>query len=94
MTIGEALRRFRTEFKLNQETVAEKLELTRQAYSFYEVDKGIPPAHKIVKLAQTYDVSADYLLGLSDEPRPTKYDAQEVKTAFALRDAVRAVVAQ
>ena len=94
MTIGEALRRFRAEFKLKQEEAATALGLTRQAYYFYEVDKGIPPADKILKLATVFNVSTDYLLGLSDEPRPKKYDEREVAEAFALRDVFSAMLKQ
>lgn len=92
MTIGESLKRFRSEFKLKQEDVAAVLGLTRQAYYFYETDKAIPPAQKIVELSTTYGVSADYLLGLTDEAHPKKYGDDEVKEAFALRDALRAIL--
>ena len=76
MTIGEALRRFRAEFKLKQDDVAGVLGLTRQAYYFYETGKATPPAQKIVELSKVYGVSADYLLGLSNAPiNPTVTDA-------------------
>ena len=70
MTIGDALRRFRAELNLTQDDVAEVLKVSRQAYHFYERDKANPPAQKIVELARAFDVSTDYLLGLSDTPRP------------------------
>lgn len=70
MSISEALRRFRKEFDLNQKTVADALEMMPQAYYKYESGKVVPSANVILKLSQSFNVSADYLLGLSDLPRP------------------------
>ena len=68
MEIKESLKRFRKEFKLNQTQVATTLEIPYQSYQCYEYGKNIPSASIIVKLATAYNVSADYLLGLSDDP--------------------------
>ena len=67
MTITESLKRFRTKFNLKQKDIAKFLEVTPQAYQVTE-SKGSPSALAIVKLANHYNVSADYLLGLSDTP--------------------------
>lgn len=89
MTIGEALRRFRTTHNLTTSQVAAALGIPYQSYQNYEI-KGVNPGATVIKnIAQKFDVSADYLLGLSDDPRPKKYDDQEVQAAFALRDALR-----
>ena len=41
-----------------------------------------------------YDLnaSADYLLGLSDNPRPTQIDDNEIREALALRNALKGVL--
>ena len=70
MTVSEALRRFRKEFDLNQQEVAKTLDMMPQSYYRYETGKYSPRADDIIKLATAYGVSADYLLGLSDLPRP------------------------
>ena len=70
MTVSEALRRFRKEFSLNQQEVAKTLDMMPQSYYRYETGKYSPRADDIIKLSQAYGVSADYLLGLSDLPRP------------------------
>ena len=67
MTITESLKRFRTKFNLKQKDIAKFLEVTPQAYQVTE-SKGNPSALAIVKLATAYNVSTDYLLGLSDIP--------------------------
>lgn len=69
--IGESLKRFRAEFKLKQGDVASSIGILQQLYYKYESGKVTPSANVIYKLAKTYDVSADYLLGLSDNPAPT-----------------------
>ena len=92
MTIGESLRRFRKEHGITQTGIADKLGILQQTYYKYETDKVTPSAEFIIKLAQVFDVSADYLLGLSDKPRPQEYDEREVEEAFALRDALKNVM--
>lgn len=92
MTIAEALKRFRLNKGLTQAEVADKLGIFQQAYYRYEKGKIFPPVLLIVKMANTFNVSADYLLGLSDEPHAKKYDDEEVKKAFALRDALKEVM--
>lgn len=86
MTIGESFKRFRKKFGLNQKEVAKLLGITSQAYQNYEYGKGSPTAVAIIKLAQEFNVTTDYLLGLSDSPQPTNFDEQEVREAFAIRD--------
>ena len=88
--IATSLKRFRKKFGLNQKEVAKLLGITSQAYQNYEYGKGSPTAAAIIKLAQEFNVTSDYLLGLSDSPQPTDFDEEEVRKAFALRDAVRA----
>jgi len=84
MTIAESLKRFRKTFKLNQKEVAEKLGVKQQSYQVYE-SKTIPSATVILKLANAYDVSADYLLGRSDEPRPLKLDDKTLTVVRSLQ---------
>ena len=84
---GKSLRKFRAEYKLSQADVAKALGMAQQAYYKYESDKVVPSADVIMRLADAYNVSTDYLLGRSDMPQPTNFDEREVKAAFAFRDA-------
>ena len=71
MKISESLKRFRESFGLSQKAVAEILGITQPAYSFYEKEGGyIPSAEMLIKLADQYKVSVDYLLGRTDKPNP------------------------
>ena len=85
MTIGESFKRFRKEFNLTQSNVADKLGILQQSYYKYETDKVKPSAEIILDLANAYDVSADYLLGRSDEPRPPKFDEKTLNLIRAMQ---------
>lgn len=93
MTVAEALKRFRKTFRLTQKDVAARLGVSQQSYQVYE-GKTVPSATVLIKLADAYDVTTDYLLGRSDEPHPQKFDVEEVKKAFALRDVIGSAVAE
>lgn len=90
--IGESLRRFRTALRLKQSDIADALGMTQPYYTKYETETVRAPAAMIYKLAKIYGVSADYLLGLTDEPRPQKYDDDEIAQALALRAIFRAEI--
>ena len=85
MTIAESLRRFRKEFNLKQKDVADTLGVKQPTYNVYE-SKSVPSAAVIVKLANAYNVTTDYLLGQSDEPRPLKFDKKTLTLLRAMED--------
>ena len=55
-----------------QQEIADLLDCKREVYRRYE--KGIHeiPVWAIIKLAQFYNTSTDYILGLTDEMKPYK----------------------
>ncbi|MBR4032577.1 MAG: helix-turn-helix transcriptional regulator [Clostridia bacterium] len=83
---GKSLKRFRAEKKLSQADVADTLGILPQAYYRYECNKATPSADVIMKIADAFGVTTDYLLGRSDTPQPANFDEREVKAAFAIRD--------
>jgi len=54
--------------KLLQKDVAEAIGVTVRQYQRYEKAEHQPTLPVIIKLADYFDVSADYLLGRSDNP--------------------------
>ena len=96
MTIAESLKRFRKEHRLSQREVAQVWGVTPQAYQIYErdTDPVIPSAEVLKKIAVAFNVSADYLLGLSDEPRPVPAEKTLVDAIAACRDSIQKVLAQ
>lgn len=72
MNYAQRIRDLREDRDLTQETVAEILGTSRSYYGRYE--RGLHPmtADQIKILAEYYNVSADYILGLTNEYRALK----------------------
>ena len=94
MKVTDSLKRFRKEFNLNQKDVASLLGITSQAYQFYEYGKVSPSAESIIKLADAYNVSTDYLLGRTDSPRPVPADKVLVDAIINCRDSIQKVLSE
>lgn len=65
--LGNRIRLLRDESGLNQQEMGELLGLTQSAYSKYETGENQMSADTLRKLAIMYDVSGDFLLGLTNE---------------------------
>lgn len=63
------IRDLREDNDLTQATVAKYLLCDQSLYSKYERGERPLPLELAVKLAQYYDVSLDYLVGLTDSPK-------------------------
>ena len=85
MTLAESLKRFRNQFRLSQKQVAGAGKVSWQSYQSYESGKSSPSVKIIMNIADAYDVSADYLLGRSDEPRPPKFDEKTLNLIRAMQ---------
>lgn len=68
-TFGERLKQLRTERKLTQREVAEYLNIATNAYQNYEYDNREMNIKTLTALADYFDVSVDYLIGRSDDPK-------------------------
>ena len=55
---------------LMQKDLAAYLKCTQVCYSNYEMGKRDIPTDVLKALAIYYDTSVDYILGLTDEPKP------------------------
>ena len=62
------LKDLRNKKSLTQKAVAEFLGMPELSYRRYELDMRKPNYEIIIKLANCFNVSADYLLGLTDNP--------------------------
>ncbi len=62
MTIGEKISHLRSCRGLSQEQLAEKINVSRQSVSKWEMDYALPQTDKIIQLCDLLDVSADDLL--------------------------------
>lgn len=60
------LRDLREDADLTQKEVAKMLNCSQQVYSNYELGQRDIPTAVLIALAKFYNVSADYILGISD----------------------------
>ena len=66
----DRLKEIRQDRDLQQIDIAKVLKTSKVKYSRYERGIRVMPVDKIAKLAKFYDVSIDYLLGLTDIRKP------------------------
>lgn len=67
---NERMRDLREDKDKTQQEISEILEISDVTYQYYEYGKREPKASTIIKLAQYYGTSTDYLLGLTDMRQP------------------------
>lgn len=68
MSLPEALKRFRKQFKVTQKQAAEIAGVAERVFQSYEYGKVVPTVTVVIALADYFDVSLDYLVGRSDDP--------------------------
>lgn len=54
---------------LTQKQVAEQIHVGQRAYSYYESGQRDIPTQTLIRLADFYNVSVDYLLGRTENPK-------------------------
>jgi len=65
IAIGPKIKEQREQREWSQQVLAEKLRVSRQTISKWELGKSYPDLESLVMLAQLFGVSADYLLGMT-----------------------------
>ena len=64
------IKELREDNDLTQKEISNILKCAQQTYSRYETKEITIDIFNIVKLAEFYNTSTDYLLGLTDEKKP------------------------
>ena len=67
--LGTRIKELRKEFGLSQVELAARMEVTKQTISNWENENIQPSIDMLVGLANVFNVTTDYLLGLDDVPR-------------------------
>lgn len=67
--LSDKLRILRIKKGLSQEQIANVLGVTKSVISAYECQLRNPTFDKLIKLAQLYNVSTDYLLGVKNNKK-------------------------
>lgn len=68
--LAKRLRKCRDEAGLTQIKVATYCDITEKAYQNYELGVHEPKVCILARIARLYNVSIDYLVGLTDDPSP------------------------
>ena len=62
MTIGEKIAQLRIAEDISQEQLAEKISVSRQSVSKWEMDQAVPQIDKVLQLCELFNISTDELL--------------------------------
>lgn len=62
MTLGEKITKLRNSQNISQEELADKLNISRQSVSKWEMDQSLPQIDKALKICELFGISADELL--------------------------------
>lgn len=65
---GDRLRALRENQNITQKDLADRLHISESQIFRYEKDEIEPRADVVVKIAEFFNVTADFLLGMSEEP--------------------------
>ncbi len=77
MEMGKQIKRLRTEQGISQETLAEKVYVSRQTVSNWENDKNYPDINSLLRMSEIFHVSLDILI---------KGDVEKMKEKISLGD--------
>ena len=77
MEIGKQIRKYRTELKLSQDDLADKVYVTRQTISNWENDRNYPDIRSLVLLSNVFGISLDILV---------KGDLEQMKDVIKAED--------
>ncbi len=72
------LRKLREERDITQIKLSTDLEVSQELISRYELGSSFPQPQMLIKLANYFNCSIDYLLGVTDVRTPVKYLASNI----------------
>lgn len=88
--LGKRIRKLRERHQDKQEDLAEKMYVTRQTVSKWELGKTRPDAANLAKLSELYEVSIAYLLdGEKEETEEKEHEDESGKETRSLESAER-----
>ena len=68
----------RTDADMSQKQLSEILHISQRSYSHYETGSRNIPVEMLIRTANYYDISVDYMVGRTDKKEMNKY----VKSLF------------
>ncbi|WP_339271659.1 helix-turn-helix transcriptional regulator [Paenibacillus sp. FSL W8-0187] len=102
MSLGLRIKELRKDKKLTQRELAQKLEIDNTTVSKWEADVYEPDTNTLNKLADFFEVTTDYLLGRTENPKgyetnmsfyggPENYTEDEIEEMEAALERYRAM---
>ena len=64
---GRKLKELRIQAGLTQKQLAERVKVTKSVISYYELQERYPSPEMLIKLANIFHVSTDFLLGIEKQ---------------------------
>lgn len=68
----QRIRDLRTDADMSQKQLSEILHISQRSYSHYETGSRNIPVEMLIRLANYYDISVDYLVGRTDKKEMNK----------------------
>lgn len=87
MSFGQVLKKLRVDKKLSQKELAELMGIKQQSISAYENETSAPSIDWLIKFAQEFNVSIDYLVGYSHVPKNNCFTQDQIEL-FKIYDAL------
>lgn len=84
VNFGNKLRALRTESGMTQTELARRLNVTKSVVSYYELQESTPSPDVLIKLAQIFHTTTDYLLGVEHAKVLDVSDLTEEDVRFLL----------
>lgn len=69
---SDRIKLLKTQKHLLQKDIAAEIGVSLRAYQYYETDQREPTMSVLITLADYFDVSIDYLVGRTDNPKINK----------------------
>lgn len=85
----DRLRELRKEKGLTQQELADFVGISRSTFPLYELGKREPVLTNVIHLAKYFQVTTDYLLGLSDEKKQQQNSLSDYSTDELMREVFR-----
>lgn len=76
LNIGERITQLRKQFNLSQDELAKQINVSRTIIGNYERNTNMPSIEVLLKIAKTFNVTVDYLIG---EGEMSSYDKEVIK---------------
>ena len=91
MNFGETLKKLRKNKNLTQSQLGEKIGVAKSVVSYYENGDRYPSPEILIKIAHTFNVSTDYLLGLNREKsiNVSGLNEEDIQVVLSVVEALR-----